>query len=247
MSGSTHQRVPLVCPEPPTGAVLVSVVVQRTGHYEGPRTDVPLRIYSSSPRTLAMVSLGWLARSRRVNALLGWVLTGTVVLGVVGSFRMDALLWGGFASVVAVVTTVPALSTGDWTVMPPWPLLLGAAVAVLARTIGVYSEIAGYFAVAVLALVTVVELDAFTPVDMSRRFASGFAVLTTMAVQGLWTIAQFYSDLWLGTEFLRSQTELQWNLVIVTGVGLLVGGIFTWYFDRFEHVGSAGQPMRSIE
>lgn len=207
----------------------------------------PLRVYSSSPRTLAMTSLGLLARSGRLNAVLGWMLTGTVALGAVESFRTGALLWGGFALIIAVASAVPALSTGDPMVMPPWPLLLVSAVAVLVRTLGFYPEIAAYFAVATLALVTVVELDAFTPVDMSRRFAVGFAVLTTMATQGLWTIAQFYSDRWFGTEFLRTQTELQWDLVMVTCVGLLVGGAFTWYFDRFEHVGSAGQPMSSTE
>lgn len=175
------------------------------------------------------------------------MLTGTVALAVVESLRMNALLWGGFALVIAVVTAVPALATGDWTVIPPWPLLLVAAAAVLVRALGLYPETAGYLAVVTLALIVIVELDAFTQVDMSRRFAVGFAALTTMAIQGLWTVAQFYSDRWFGTEFLRSQTELQWDFVVVTSVGLVMGGIFVWYFDRFEHVGSAGRPMISTE
>ncbi|QLG62595.1 hypothetical protein [Halorarum salinum] len=190
-----------------------------------------------------MASFIWLAHSKRINAVLGWVLTGSVTLSVVESFRKGALLWGGLALVIATVTVVPALSTGEGTMLPPWPLLLVTAIAVLVRTLGSYPEIAGYVAVASLALIAVVELDAFTPVDMSRRFTVGFAVLTTMAIQGLWTVAQFYSDRWLGTGFLRSQTELQWDFVLVTAVGLVVGGVFVWYFDRVEHVGSAGRPM----
>lgn len=189
-----------------------------------------------------MAPLRVVVHSERMNAIAGWVLTGVVALAVVESVLTDALLWGGFALLIIAVAAAPALSTGEWTVMVPWPLLLVAAVAMTLRSFGLYLEIAGYLAVATLALIAVVELDAFTPVDMSRRFAVGFAVLTTMAFQSFWTIAQYYSDLWLGTEFLRSQTELQWDIVIVTGVGIVMGGAFIWYFERFEHVGSHQRP-----
>lgn len=182
-------------------------------------------------------------RSERMNAIIGWALTSVVALGAVESFLTDAYLWGMFALLIAIATAVPAVSTGKWSVMIPWPLPLFAAVAVIVRAFELYLEVAGYIAVATLALIVVVELDAFTSVDMDRRFAVGFAVLTTMAIQGVWTVAQFYSDLWFGTEFLRSQTELQWDLVAVTVVGAAMGGVFEWYFERFAPVGSYKQPM----
>ncbi|MFC6824974.1 hypothetical protein [Halopelagius fulvigenes] len=184
-----------------------------------------------------------LVHHERPNAILGWASTGVVVLGSVESLLTNAILWGGFALFIAAVVAVPAFSTGEWTVIVPWPLPLFAAVAVLVRSVGVYPEIAGYVAIATLALVVVVELDAFTSVEMSRRFAVGFAVLTTMAIQGLWTVAQFYSDMWLGTKLLRSQTELQWDFVIVTAVGLVEGGIFERYFERFSPAGAAEQSV----
>ncbi|WP_227376346.1 hypothetical protein [Haladaptatus halobius] len=184
--------------------------------------------------------------SERVNAVIGWVLTSIVALTVVESFLTNALLWGGFGLFIIVVTMVPVVSTKEWTVMIPWPLLLVAATAMLVGALGLYFEIAGYLAVASLALIVATELDAFTPVDMSRRFAIGFAVLTTMAFQGLWIIAQFVSDKLLGTEFLRSQTELQWDIVIVTVVALVMGGVFTWYFERVGHVGSYKRSMNSV-
>lgn len=176
--------------------------------------------------------------SKPANALISWILTSVVALAALESFRTDALLWGGFAIFVIAIIAVPAISTREWTVMIPWPLLLVLAVAIIGRALGVYPEIVGYLTIAALALVVIVELDAFTPVDMSRRFVVGFAGLTTLAFQGFWIVAQYYSDQWLGTEFLRSQTELQWDIVIVTVTGVFLHGIFVWYFERTEHVGS---------
>lgn len=192
-----------------------------------------------------MAPLRALHGDERANAILGWALTAVVAATAVESFLTGALLWGGFALLVVAVTAIPAVSTGDLTVFVHWPLLLSAALAAIVRAFGLFPEITGYVAVATLALVVVVELDEFTPVDMSRRFAVGFAVLTTMAVQALWTIAQYASDRWVGTEFLRSQTELQWDFVAVTVVGFLMGAVFLWYFDRVDGARSADRPSPS--
>lgn len=186
-----------------------------------------------------------LLRDEETNAAIGWLLTSVVALGAVESVLTNGLLWSGFALLLVVVVAVPALSTGDWTAMVSWPLPLIASFAVIGRAAELYPDTMGYIAIAMLALIVVVELDAFTPVEMSRHFAVGFAVLTTMAIQGLWTIAQFYSDRWLGTRFLQSQTELQWDLVFVTVVGFIVGGLFEWYFRRCSPVGSPKEPRRS--
>lgn len=185
-----------------------------------------------------MTSIRGIARDERTNAALGWLLAGVVAAAAVESVLTGGFLWGGFALLVAVVAAVPAAVCGRWTAMVPWPLLGVAAVAVLVRAAGFAPELAGYLAVAALALIAVVELDAFTSVAMSRRFAVGFAALTTLAVQGLWTVAQYYSDLWLGTEFLRSQRELQVDIVAVTVVGVATAAVFEWYFERVDHVGS---------
>lgn len=170
----------------------------------------------------------------RTNALVGWSLTGVVVLAAVESARTGAVLWAGFALVVAVAVALPAAATRDWTTVVPWPVVAFAAVAMIVRAVGRYPEAAGYAAVTALAQIAVVELDSFTNVTMSRRFAVGFSVLTTMAIQSLWTVAQFYSDRWLRTDFLRSQTELQWDLVVVTAVSVVVGGALYWYFGRIS-------------
>lgn len=179
-----------------------------------------------------------LTTSERLNAIIGWILTGIMAVGAIKSALTNAFLWSGFSLLLVAVASVPALTNRNWAAMVPWPLLSVATVAVIARAADVYPETAGYLAIAALALVIVVELDVFTPVELGRRFAVGFGVLTTMAIEALWIIAQFYSDQWLGTDFLSSQTELQEDIVIVTAVGFAVGGLFYWYFTRFNPAGT---------
>jgi len=193
------------------------------------------------------VALENLVRDERMNAVIGWLLTGIVVLGAIESVLTGVLLWGGFELVIVATVSVPALITGDWTSMVSWPLLAVATLTVVVSVAGFPSETVVYLAVATLALIVVVELETFASVDLSRRFAVVFAMLTTMALQALWTVAQFYSDQWLGTKYLRSQTELQWDFVIVTVVGLVLGALFQWYAGRFEPAGTVARAANGAD
>lgn len=188
-----------------------------------------------------MVTLDGLAHDERTNAVVGWLLLSIVTVDALENLLRDVPLWGGFELLVVAVASAPALVTREWTAMVPWPVLSITAFAVLAGAAAVPFELTVYLAIASLAFVVVVELEAFTSVELSSRFAVGFAVLTTLALQALWTIAQFYSDQWLGTDFLRTQTELQRDFVVVTVVGLVLGALFQWYFVRFESVDAAGE------
>ncbi|MFA9415406.1 hypothetical protein [Natrinema sp. HArc-T2] len=195
--------------------------------------------------SLVVVTLEDLVHGQRANAVIGWVLTGIVALSAIWNGLTAALLWCGLALLVVVVASLPALATRDWTAMLPWPVLSVAAIAVIARGVGLSPEAAGYLIVATLALIVVVELEVFTSIELSRRFAVAFAGMTTMALQALWTVAQFYSDRWFGTAFLHSQTELQQDIVVVTLVGFVLGGLFEWYLTRFEPAGSIGRATNS--
>lgn len=67
-----------------------------------------------------------------------------------------------------------------------------------------------------------------------------------MALEALWIIAQFCSDVLLETDFLRSQIELQRD-VVVTAVSFLMGGVFYWYLVRFGSVGTTVQTSSREE
>lgn len=184
-----------------------------------------------------------LARNVTLNAVLGWVFIGIVVVTALMSLLIEGLLGGVLAVIAAAILVIPAVVRRDWRVMVPWPLGLAVAVGVTARTLRVVPEVSGYVAISSVALAVVVELDAFTDIEMSRRFAVLSAVMMTVAFQSWWTIAGYQSDQWFGTSFILSQAELQWDLVAVMLVSLVMGGLFLWYFDRIEHVGSRTQPI----
>lgn len=137
------------------------------------------------------------------------------------------------------------MMTRDWTTMAPWPIISIATIAILARLMGLYPEAAGYIAMTTLALVIVVELDNFTSIQLSRPFAVGFAVLTTLAIEAIWIIVQFGADQWLGTDYLTTQTALQLDIVIVTVVSLVIGVVFYWYLMRHEQPAPPNQEAIS--
>jgi hypothetical protein len=178
----------------------------------------------------------------RTNGIIGWGLLGVVLLSAAQSFLAARYLWGGFELLFVVVAALPVLFSRDWRVLVPWPLLLVGAVAMGAQSLGLHQELTAYTAVAAFALVGVAELEAYTEVEMSRRFAIAFAALTTMAIQGIWTIVRFYSDQLLGTEYIQSQADVQWDFVFVTLVALVFSGAFELYFKQADDAGSQEEP-----
>ncbi|WP_135306249.1 hypothetical protein [Haloarcula amylovorans] len=188
------------------------------------------------------MALHTLVSDQRLNAVLGWGMTGIIALAAIESYLMDAFLWGCLAVLIVSIIALPSAVTGRPAAMVPWPIPFVAAVAVVLRTFEFYPDITGYVAIGTIALLLVVELDVYTRVELSRRFAVVFATMTTMSLQAFWIVAQYYSDQWLGTRFLVSQTELQWDIVYVTAVGVALGILAEWYLDRFEPVGSFERP-----
>jgi hypothetical protein len=170
----------------------------------------------------------------RTNAALSWLFVAFLLFATVESFVTGEPLWGGFAAAVAAVALVPAVVRRSATTMPPPELVGLAALPAVVRSYGLYTQIAGYAAVAALAVLIAVELDVFTPVEMTARFAVPFVVLTTLALAALWTVVRFYADVYLDTAFFASLNAMMWNLVVAAAVGLLAGGVFELYFRRYS-------------
>jgi len=181
----------------------------------------------------------------RATAALSWVSVGALVVVAAASALADDLPWSLLALALVGPFALPAAAARDPTATVPWPFALASAVAVAAPSVGVPTEIAGYLALAAFATTTVVDLVAFTSVELSRRFAAASVALTTMAAQAVWTVAQFYADRWLGTGYLVSKAELQWDLVAATAVAVAAGVAFLWYAGRFEYARSPNEPVRS--
>ncbi|WP_135536750.1 hypothetical protein [Halostella pelagica] len=170
----------------------------------------------------------------RTNAALSWLSVAFLLFATVESFVTGEPLWGGFAAVVAAVALIPAVVRRSATTMPPPELVGLAALPAVVRSYGLYTQIAGYVAVAALALLIAVELDVFTEIEMTARFAVAFVVITTLAVAGGWTVARYFSDLYLGTNFFADIPDMMWDLVTAATVGVVAGVVFELYFRRFS-------------
>ena len=187
--------------------------------------------------------LDGLVGDARTNAVLAWLLVLFVLVVAVLNAATGRLLWAGFAGTVACLALVVPAGYRDVRVMLPWEVLALASLPLLGRTfatVPVTSDLATYLSVAAIALVVAVELQVFTPVRMTPRFAVGFVVVATLATAGAWAVARFALDSLFGTRFLIDpalteaaiEEHLMLEFVYSTAAGVLAGGVFEWYFRR---------------
>lgn len=190
--------------------------------------------------------------NRRFNAAIGWLVVAILLLSAAGGVVKGDLLWAGFTASVAALVALPAIRFRSPQAMLPWEVVVLAALPVLSRLavagvtvfgITLTGRVSTYFAVAAVALIIAVELDAFTPVRMSYSFAVFFVVIATMAASAVWAVLKWLSDRLLGTEFFpppdappkvahAAHEALMWDFVAATAIGLLAGLLFEWYFRR---------------
>lgn len=184
----------------------------------------------------------------RLNALLGWALVGFMALVGVESFLDRDWAWVIVSVFVVGLAVLPPILQRSESMMLPWEVLLLVMFPLLGRTLfatGLVSDIASYLAVASVALVIAVELDAFTPVRMTTLFAVFFVSIVTMAAAGAWAVIQWLSDLYLGTNLIYTSPPpvpeaveeaaleaLMWDFVAATIAGILAGLLFALYFRR---------------
>ncbi|QGN06724.1 hypothetical protein Hrd1104_05070 [Halorhabdus sp. CBA1104] len=192
-----------------------------------------------------------LLRTTRLNAALGWLLTGVIAMIVGGNVLLGNVLWAGFAAVVGGLAVLPPLAQGDPMAMIPWEVFVLAALPLLGNTFGVslaFRGIPTYLSVAALALIVAVELHLFTDVEMNYQFALLFVVVSTLALAGLWAVARWLSDLYLGTTLLVDpaiaesviEEQLMWEFVASAVAGVLAGLTFELYVRRYVHVRPGG-------
>ncbi|RRJ33747.1 hypothetical protein [Halocatena pleomorpha] len=184
--------------------------------------------------------LNRILQHRYVNAVLAWSLIGFVGgVAVVNASRNP--LWAGFATVIVVLSVIPAVRRRSMWTMLPWEVLVLASLPLLARTFGIpgTGRVATYLSVATVALIIAVELDAFTAVSMTDTFAVLFVVITTMAASGVWAVVRWSGDVYLGIVFPLTERELMIEFIASTIAGVIAGVVFDVYFRRLRQTDSS--------
>lgn len=173
----------------------------------------------------------------RFNALVSWVVVAALVLAAAVSVITGEPVWAVFVVGGLVIILLPMGIHRDPSVMPPWEILVFAALPIMSQFFelpDVLADLTVYLAILAVGALVVVELQVFSPVDMTPRFAVGFIVLVTMATAGVWTILQFASDVYLNTALIENKTTLMWDLVLATALGLVAAPFFALYFQWIE-------------
>lgn len=183
----------------------------------------------------------------RPGIAASWLLVALVLGSAAASLAAGDPVWTGFAVAVATVAVLPPALTRDPTAVVPPELLALAALPVVGRAVGAHvpgpsplAQAAGYAGVAALGLVIVAELTVFGAVELTRGFAVGFVVMTTMAVAALWAVGRYLAAVTLGTPFTTGQA-LMVDLVTATGVGVLAGVVLDGYL-QWRHPASGLRP-----
>jgi len=197
---------------------------------------------------MSHTGLSSVVESRRLNAALAATILLFLAVAAVFQVLIGDLEWAGFTLAVLAVALVPPFARRRPTAMLPWEVIFLAALPIVLRALVAGETVAGmtlsgrivtYVAVAAVALLIAVELDVFTSVKMSHRFAVVFVVVTTMAAAGIWAVVRWLSDIILGTRFLYDgrpehviEEAMMWDFVAATFAGVFAGVLFEYYFRR---------------
>lgn len=179
----------------------------------------------------------------RLNSMLSWLVVTALVLAAVASVLVGEPVWALFVAGGLVIILLPMAIRRDPRVMPPWEILAFAALPIASQFLALpdlLADLSSYLAILAVGVLVVVELHAFSPVEMTPRFAVGFVVLVTMATAGVWAIVQYASDVYLATTLIESKTTLMWDLVLATATSLVAAPVFALYFRWIEAVDVRG-------
>ena len=165
---------------------------------------------------------------------LSWLLVATLPVAILQNFLHGNPVWTAFLLADLAILVLPAVALRNPAAILPPEVTALAVLPGVTRAFDLvwFTDYATYLGVAALALAVVVELALFTEAEMSERFAAGMVVLTTMAAIGAWSMLQYYSDQFLGTDLLGSLDEMMWEFVRATVAGVVAAGVFELYFRR---------------
>jgi hypothetical protein len=141
-----------------------------------------------------------------------------------------------FAVVIVLLGLVPPIAFRSRFVMLPWEVLAVALLPLIGIAIGtdrLSSPLVAYLAIAAVGLVIVVELEAFTSLQMSPGFAIVLVVASTMAAAALWAMLQWYAAIALERPFELTNDELMIEFIYATLAGFAGGILFRTYIRRY--------------
>jgi hypothetical protein len=125
--------------------------------------------------------------------------------------------------VVTLVTAIASPLTGGA------PVIDGSLLDPLFTQVNAYADAV---VIGTLSLLAVVELQRFSSLRLSVRFASQFVAVATVGLVGLWTVVRWVADGYLGTGFLDTNAALMAEFGATMVAAAVAGGLFAPFFCR---------------
>lgn len=170
----------------------------------------------------------------KLGTVFSLVLSAYLVVNFFSIFLDGNLTWSIYAVAVLVLVFLPAAVNRDLEALPPFEVLLFLALPFTLKGIEfgfIASRTLNYLSAAGIALLVVTELDTQTSFRTTPGFSTVIVALTTIAVSGVWAVARWLSDIYLGTSMITSEYLLMWEFAAATLAGIVAGKTFSLYFS----------------
>ncbi len=173
--------------------------------------------------------------SKRINGALSWFFSLFLLATGFNILLDGSILWSFYVFVITLFAVLPVLVKKDWMALPPFEILFFLTIPFTLRSLEtglVASYTLSYLSAAGVALLLVTALDTYTSFRTTERFAVVLVALTTIAISGVWAVARWLSDIYLGTGFIVSEDLLMWEFTASFLAGLVSGKLFGYYFRK---------------
>lgn len=122
----------------------------------------------------------------------------------------------------AVIDALAVLAVTVANTLPSAPVVEPRALARVVFVVFAYSEA---IALGMLSLLAVANVQRFSSLHLTDRFASLVIVVTTVGLSGVWAVSRWVADFYLGTGFLASNSALMAEFSATTAAAIVVGGV----------------------
>jgi hypothetical protein len=181
-----------------------------------------------------------LLKNTPINAFIGWTMILLLTLLGIGNFIYGRFMWTILIAFVIGIIITPAIRMRKLSVMPSWYFIFLVILPIVGSSTAWYffsTSIPFYVSIATIALLMAAEINWFTSVKMTYRFAILLVIATTLAISGLWHLIEWLLDIYFGTSYLPGglspdaiNDTVMHQFIYATIAGVAAGTLFGWYF-----------------
>lgn len=175
---------------------------------------------------------------KKLNSVLAGIISIYLLANCFNILLDNNLTWSIYGFAVLALVFIPPIYFEDRSALVPFEILLFLAIPFTLKGIELgfaTSTTLNYLSAAGIALLVITELDTFTSFKSNAKFAVILTSFTTVAMAGIWAVARWLSDIYLGTSLMVAERTLMWEFTGAFFTGILAGVIFQYYLKERDN------------